>query len=121
MIVKTMNSLAQSRAIQVVVKSLRLPALLTAALELFRVERKVPGADLKYRLRFADTLWLASSIFSDSEYGLIRDEAASIRNFVDLGCNVGLFTLYLCKLRRDRSVRGILVDGNPRAVSEATK
>ena len=70
-------------------------------------------------MRYCDTFLLAQGIFSGDEYGLLAADAPRIRTFVDLGCNVGLFPLYLCALRGDRAIRGVLVDANPGVVPEA--
>jgi len=85
------------------------------------ITRAVPGDSLRYRLRYFDTAILARGIFTDGEYGMLAPDIDSIETMIDLGCNVGLFPLYLCTLGRRRSFRGVLVDGNPRMVAEAEK
>ena len=52
---------------------------------------------------------------------MLAPDIDSIETVIDLGCNVGLFPLYLCTIGRRRSFRGVLVDGNPRMVAEAEK
>ena len=113
------DRLMQSPTVQTVVKVLRVTQLANAMLALLGTTRSVPGSDLRYRVRFVDSLMLARDFFSNGEYAALKNDAAQIHRFVDLGCNVGLFPLYLCMLRGDRDVSGILVDANPAVVAEA--
>jgi FkbM family methyltransferase len=113
--------LSQSAAVQLAVKRLQLPRLGSAVLSALGSEASVAGTGVRYRVRFIDTLVLAQSIFGGGEYEPLEAEAASIRRFVDLGCNVGLFPLFLCAKRGAFDVEGILVDGNPEVAAEARR
>ncbi len=111
--------LLQNSMIQVLVKRLRLLSLINWCLARLSITRGIPGSDLRYRLRFIDSLVLMNSLIRGREYAAIASEADRISTIVDLGCNVGFFPLYLCFLRGDRNVRGLLVDANPAMADEA--
>jgi len=115
------ESVLQNRVVQIAVKALQVPRIANGLLRLARIERRIDGTDLRYRVRYCDTFLLARGIFGGEEYGLLKEDARQIRTFVDLGCNVGLFPLYLCFLRGDRAIRGFLVDANPDVVREASE
>jgi FkbM family methyltransferase len=111
--------LLQNSMIQVLVKRLRLLSLINWCLARLSITRGIPGSELRYRLRFIDSLVLMNSLIRGREYAAIASEADRISTIVDLGCNVGFFPLYLCFLRGDRNVRGLLVDANPAMADEA--
>jgi len=50
---------------------------------------------------------------------MFKNEVLSIETVIDLGCNVGLFPLYLCAIGGRKNFRGVLVDGNPLMIAEA--
>ncbi len=113
------DRLINNRFVLTTAKAVRVTSLVNPVLGMLGLTRRIPGTDLQYRLRYCDTPILVRSLFKLGEYGMLEKDASRIRTFVDLGCNVGLFPLYLCKLRRDRQVRGIVVDANPDVVTEA--
>lgn len=114
-----LNRLMLSPSVQVAVKALRVPQLANALLRASGTTRVLPGTKLRCRVRYSDTLLLIDGLFRGGEYAFIESDAANIRTFIDLGCNVGLFPLYLCALRGDQDIAGILVDANPQMVEEA--
>jgi FkbM family methyltransferase len=116
---KILNRVVQSKAVQIAVKSLGILPLINLGLRVSGVTRQIPGSDIRYRLRFIDSVALMDGLLNGGEYAAIESEAAAIHSIIDLGCNVGFFPLYLCKLRGDKNVRGILVDANPAAAEEA--
>lgn len=111
-------SIAQNRFLQLSVKAFQLIKIINGLLRMLGLQLTVPGTDLKYQLRYVDSLFLAKTIFEGDEYAAIRGEAGSISSFIDLGCNVGFFPLYLCKIRRDRKIKGICIDANPAMITE---
>lgn len=113
------DRLINNRFVLTTAKVVRVTNFVNPVLGMLRLTRRIPGTDLRYRLRYCDTPILVRSLFKLGEYRLLEADASRIQTFVDLGCNVGLFPLYLCQLRGDRQVRGILVDANPDVVAEA--
>jgi FkbM family methyltransferase len=111
--------LFQNGMIQVLVKRLRLLSLINWCLGRLSITRRIAGSDLRYRLRFIDSLVLMNGLLRGGEYSAIASDARRISTIVDLGCNVGFFPLYLCFLRGDRNIRGLLVDANPAVADEA--
>lgn len=105
--------------VQTVVKRTGALQLTNWLLGVCGITRSVPGSSLRYRLRYLDTAVLARGIFTDGEYRMLAPDIDSIETVIDLGCNVGLFPLYLCTIGGRRNFRGVLVDGNPRMVAEA--
>ncbi|AMV18174.1 Methyltransferase domain protein [Planctomyces sp. SH-PL14] len=111
--------LSLSPTAQGIIKSLGLIHLGNGVLRMAGVVRQVPQSRWKYRVRFVDTPVLADGIFRDGEYRLLAGDADRIRTFIDLGCNVGLFPLYLSSIKSRDELTGILVDANSRVVAEA--
>jgi FkbM family methyltransferase len=105
--------------LQTVVKQTGALKFMNWLLGVVGIMRSVPGTSLRYRLRYLDTAVLARGIFTDGEYRMLAPDIDSIETVIDLGCNVGLFPLYLCAIGRRRDFRGVLVDGNPQMVAEA--
>jgi len=105
--------------VQTVVKRTGVLQLTNRLLGLCGITRSIPGTTLCYRLRYLDTAVLAEGIFAGGEYRMLAPDIDSIETVIDLGCNVGLFPLFLCAIGQRKHFRGVLVDGNPRMVAEA--
>jgi FkbM family methyltransferase len=116
---KVLSRLLQSKSVQIAVKLARLPQLVNLGLCVTGVTRRIRGTDLRYRLRFADSILLMDGLLNGGEYSALQADAGQIETLIDLGCNVGFFPLYLCMLRGDKQLRGLLVDANPAVVQEA--
>lgn len=113
--------LSQIRLVQFTVKALQIPRMANGILGLLNWTRPLDGGRLRYRIRYFDSVVLAREMFSGSEYGAIEEDIRNIRSFVDLGCNVGYFPLFLCQLRGDKEIRGLCVDANPQMIAEARR
>lgn len=113
--------LSQSPFVQVAVKALQIPRIANAVLGVLPLSRPLNGGRLRYRIRYFDSFVLAQGIFSGDEYGCIQPDVAQIHSFVDLGCNVGYFPLFLCQQRGDNDIHGICFDANAHMVAEASK
>lgn len=96
--------------------------------------RMFPHAGLEMELSPACKLVLRNrgdfiilrEIFIDQVYGRFLDAIGPVRNWVDLGCNCGMFSLYLREHARKRGEldileQGLLVDANEEALSSATE
>jgi FkbM family methyltransferase len=81
--------------------------------------RKRLPSGVVYRSARVESIPLAVEMFEkgltyDREY-LRRD----ITNFIDLGCNVGYFTILLADMAKGKKLKGLMVDANPDVIEEA--
>ncbi len=95
----------------------RAPQLASRALARLPITRHLAGGRLRYRLRSLEAFLVAEEIFRSEVY---REAFAGrpIRTVVDLGCNVGYFTLYAAHRAGGEPLRALAVDGNPAMVDE---
>src|ERR1043165_9354863 len=84
-------------AFHIVVRALRVRQMAGMLLRAFPRVRSLPKSGAKYRCRYLETILLSDEIFNRNVY-LKAIDAAKVKTFVDLGCNVGLFPLLLADL-----------------------
>jgi FkbM family methyltransferase len=85
----------------------------------FPVTKHLPESGVIYRATRLESIPLAVEMF---EQGKLYDATLlpeNITTFVDLGCNVGYFTCWLAHVSGGRKLRGLMLDANPAAVTEA--
>jgi FkbM family methyltransferase len=111
--------LARSEKLRKTIKFLRLHRLANAWLRQFPVVKTLPRSGIRYRARRLESLELAVEMFDRAELYSVSGLPADIRTFADLGCNVGYFTCWLCDRLNNRSLKGIMVDANVEAVTDA--
>ena len=100
------------------VQTLRLHKLANFALKIFPLRKRLPSG-VVYRSARIESIPLAVEMF---EKGLTYDRAAlkpDIETFIDLGCNVGYFTILLADLVKGKPLAGLMVDANPDVIGEA--
>ena len=90
-----------------------------AWLRRFPVCRTLPGSGVRYRATRLESLPLATEMLESDTLYDARLLPANIRNFADLGCNVGYFTCWLAHQMPGQPLQGLMVDANPAAVEEA--
>lgn len=114
-----MTTLSHSATARTLVRSLRLHKLGNWWLRRFPKVKHLPGSGVIYRATRLESIPLATEMF---EQGNLYDAGLLPENFttfVDLGCNVGFFTCWLAHLSPGRKLRGLMLDANPQAVTEA--
>jgi FkbM family methyltransferase len=113
------SALSRSSTARTFVRVLRLHKLGNWWLRRFPKIQRLPRSGLIYRATSLESIPLATEMF---EKGNLYDSTLLPENFttfVDLGCNVGYFTCWLAHLADGRKLRGLLLDANPAAVTEA--
>jgi len=106
------DKLANSLLFRSIVKSLRIPDLITAWFRRFPKVVSLPPHGIKYRVRAFESLLVEREVFSSDFYAEIMDPAR-VETFADLGCNRGLFSAYvISRSAAGRSVRGIMADAD---------
>ena len=113
-----LQSLDRIPAFHHVVRWLRLRPLAAWFLGKFPRQRTLPGSGARYRVRHLETLLLSEEIFRRNVY-LKAIDPARVTHFVDLGCNVGLFSVLLVHLTNRRDLCGLTVDANPAMIEES--
>jgi FkbM family methyltransferase len=111
--------LSGSAWLRKLVRALRLHTLGNAWLRRFPLVKQLPQSQVIYRATRLESIPLAVEMF---EKGNLYDATLlpdHFETFVDLGCNVGYFTCWLAHLAQGRKLRGLMLDANPQAVTEA--
>lgn len=99
------------------VRVLHLQYIATKVLTFRPIKRRLRRSGCEYRVRFLESLLIADEIFAREIY---REafEGREIRTFIDLGANVGFFTLYAADFTGRRDLVGLSVDANPTMTDE---
>jgi FkbM family methyltransferase len=105
----------QSKALHFMVDRLGGRRAVNGILQHVPLPRRSPGG-ARYRVRYLDTVPLANEIFVQKIYDAAIDP--SMRTFVDLGCNVGLFLARLAERVPPAELRGLAIDADPAMVDE---
>ena len=116
---KFISWLSRSAAARRAVQILRMHKLANAWLGHFPMVKRLPGSEVIYRATRVESIPLASEMF---DKGALYDASLLPKNFTtfaDLGCNVGYFTCWLAHLAGGRKLKGLMLDANPNAVSDA--
>ncbi|MEP7015319.1 MAG: FkbM family methyltransferase [Verrucomicrobiota bacterium] len=103
--------------VHLVVRWLRVRQLVGFLLNVFSLNRTLPGSGVQYRCRDLETLLMAHRVFVGNSYGNVIDSKTT-RTFVDLGCNVGLFAALCAHETGRRDLHGLMVDANPAMIEE---
>lgn len=104
----------------IVHKAIRVLRLQDAAIKIlaFRpVKRRLKGSGCEYRVRFLESLLAADEIFAREIYRAAF-EGRDLRTFIDVGANVGFFTLYAADFTGLRDLVGLSVDANSTMTDE---
>jgi len=101
------------------IKTLRLQQMAKAALGVVPLRRTLKNSGCEYRVRHLESLLMADEIFSRNIYSEAFEER-DVRTFVDLGANVGYFTLYVAEHTGRRDLLGLAVDANASCTSEVS-
>lgn len=116
---KFISWLSRSATARRFVQVLRLHRVANAWLRRFPLVKRLPGSAVIYRATRLESIPLAQEMF---DKGVLYDAALlppNFTTFADLGCNVGYFTCWLAHLAQGRKLKGLMLDANPNAVSDA--
>jgi FkbM family methyltransferase len=113
------NKLQRMAWARKLIKFFRLHLLGNWWLHHFPIVRKLPGGDIRYRIRWLDSLAVAAQMFQGNKLYPATDIPNRINTFADLGCNVGYFTCWLLSETRNNRLKGIMVDANEEILEEA--
>ncbi|MEI6490935.1 MAG: FkbM family methyltransferase [Verrucomicrobiota bacterium] len=106
------EKLANSLLFRRIVKSLRLPDLITAWFRSFPKVVSLPPHGIKYRVRAFESLLVEREVFASNFYAEII-APGRVETFADLGCNRGLFSAYvISRSAAGHAVRGIMADAD---------
>jgi FkbM family methyltransferase len=100
------------------IRLLRVQQIASRALTVVPVRRKLRKTNCLYRLRFLESVLMADEIFQREIYREAFEDR-NVRRFVDLGSNVGYFTLYAVEHTGRRDLVGLVVDGNEQMATES--
>jgi FkbM family methyltransferase len=103
--------------VNTIVKKLGLHRVADVLLGIRPMAKRTPGG-LEYKVRSVASIVAANEIFATPMYRQPL-EGETIRNFVDLGCNVGYFPLLLADMTGSRELQGLMIDGNQQVLDEA--
>jgi FkbM family methyltransferase len=101
------------------IKTLRLQQVAASALGVVPLRRKLKNSGCEYRVRHLESLLMADEIFSRKIYSEAFEEL-DVNTFIDLGANVGYFTLYVAEHTGRRDLVGLAVDANTLCTSEVS-
>lgn len=98
-------------------RGLGLHRVYNAWLSRFPRVRRVGGQ--VYRARRTESVSLALELLEGGDCYEARFLPEGFRTFLDLGCNVGYFAVWLYAQAQERALMGYMVDGNARVIEEA--
>ncbi len=84
----------------------------------FPVTKTLGKSSIKVRIDTVAGFALAEEMLGQSGY-LAALEGFPVTTFVDLGCNVGWFPCLISAIQGDRSILGLMVDGDPKMVESS--
>lgn len=84
----------------------------------FPVTKSLGKSGIKVRIDTVAGFALAEEMLGQSGY-LAALDGFRVTTFVDLGCNVGWFPCLLSAIQGDRSILGLMVDGDPKMVESS--
>jgi len=87
-------------------------------LRCFPILRRLTRHNTVIRINSVAGLALEEELFKADLYHEVTTGVA-IRTFADLGCNVGWFPCYLLEATGDKTLSGLLIDGDPAMVDQA--
>lgn len=112
------TKLAGMPVVHKAIRLFRVQQIASRALTVIPYRRKLRRTGLEYRVRFLESLLMADEIF---QRGIYREafEGKDVKTFMDLGSNVGFFTLFAVEETGRRDLVGLVVDGNEQMASES--
>ena len=113
------TKLAGMPVVHKAIRALRLQQIAKTALGVMPLRRTLENSGCEYRIRHLESLLMADEIFSRKIYGEAFEDR-DVETFIDLGANVGYFTLYAAEHTGRRDLVGLAVDANAICTSEVS-
>jgi FkbM family methyltransferase len=91
------------------IRVLRVQQVAATALGIRPLKRRLKKTGCEYRVKFLESVLMADEIFARQIYRAAFEDR-EIRTFVDIGSNVGYFTLYAAEYTGKKDLLGLAVD-----------
>ncbi len=91
------------------IRVLRVQQVVAAALGVRPIKKRLKKTGCEYRVKFLESMLMADEVFAREIYRAAFEER-EIRTFVDIGANVGYFTLYAAEYTGKKDLLGLAVD-----------
>ena len=99
------------------VRILRIQQIVATVLAILPIRRRLKKTDCEYRIRFLESMLMADEIFNREIYHAAFEDR-EIHTFVDLGANVGYFTLYAAEHTGKKDLTALAVDADAKMADE---
>lgn len=99
------------------VRVLRVQQVVATALGIRPIKRRLKKTGCEYRVRFLESMLMADEIFKREIYRAAFDDR-EVRTFVDIGANVGYFTVYAAELTGRKDLTALAVDADAKMADE---
>ena len=100
------------------IRALHIQQIAERVLTVIPLRRRLKGSGLRYRVRFLESVLIADELFSRKIYGEAFDHKV-VKTFIDLGSNVGYFSVFAADHTKNRDLIGLVVDGNENMARES--
>jgi FkbM family methyltransferase len=100
------------------IRLFRVQQIASRALTVVPVRRKLRRTNCFYRVRHLESLLMADEIFQREIYSEAFEDK-DVKTFMDLGSNVGYFSLYAVERTGRKDLVGLVVDGNEKMATES--
>jgi len=91
------------------IRVLRVQQIVATALGIRPIKKRLKKTGCEYRVKFLESMLMADEVFAREIYRAAFEER-EIRTFVDIGANVGYFTLYAAEYTGKKDLLGLAVD-----------
>jgi FkbM family methyltransferase len=112
-----MTRLAGMPIVHRAIRVLRVQQVAASLLSVHPITRRLRKSGCDYRIRFLESLLVADEIFAREIYREAFEDR-DVRTFIDLGANVGFFTVYAADFTGLRDLVGLSVDANSAMTDE---
>jgi FkbM family methyltransferase len=99
------------------IRILRVQKFVALILTVLPIKRRLKQSGCEYRIRFLESILMADEIFTREVYRTAF-ENRTIRTFIDIGANVGYFTLYAAERIGNRTFTALAIDADARMADE---
>ena len=112
-----MTRLADIPLVHKAIRVLRVQKVVATALGIRPIKRRLKKTGCEYRIRFLESMLMADEIFNREIYRAAF-ENREVRTFVDIGANVGYFSLYAAERTGRKDLTGLAVDADAKMADE---